>query len=175
MRPWTLNLSVRCVSIWSSKISSAVARPVSLHACPLCDKVFGSLQLFATHQLAAHGVRRRVYELVDTPHCLSCMVFFHSRRRVITHLVEKEPVCCAYYLSRIAPLPPDTVAALDAADRVEFLRPIARLARSSSSTGHQACFRLCGPTPAPFTAAASRSRRGRRLFIREEPLPMSEP
>ena len=106
-----------------------------------------------------------VYTSLLTP-LIACRVWFSSTLvAVLSRILLRKPVCCAYYLSRIAPLPPDTVAALDAADRVEFLRPNARLARSSSYTGHQACFRLCGPTEGTGAILICRNRSG--LSVKE--------
>ena len=112
-------------------------------SCPECGRSFKTKQALATHRRRKHGVKRITRQYVDTTHCVACLLEFHDRERLINHLEEKSPPCCAAVLERLPQLAPEIVEELDARAAMR----VRELAASGKRRVHASlpCVRLQGP------------------------------
>lgn len=84
-----------------------------LHKCGFCDHAFSTKQQLAVHVFVKHGVKRAIRQKVDTLSCASCLQFFHTRGRIIAHIVEKSSRCRIYYNQCLPTLDENVVELLD--------------------------------------------------------------
>ena len=85
--------------------------------CLACDKAFDSPQALSVHLFSVHSIGRPFRQLVDhRTHCMQCMNDFHTRPRVIQHLMQGSERCAYLYRTTMPVLTPRAVAALDKID-----------------------------------------------------------
>lgn len=105
------------IALWSPKLPSHNDLvPSSRLPCPQCAKLFDTPQAMRVHQFNAHGKTRAVRQLVDTLECPACLRCYGSREALLNHIGYGSQRC-RDVVSRCLPmLPPESVAALDAAN-----------------------------------------------------------
>ena len=92
--------------------------------------------------------------------CPGCLLFWHSRERVIRHLAYNSPVCHDYVLRSFPRMEQEEVDALDYMENLDIQKR-RNLGQSRNHTDNRICFRLSGPLPVPFTNGVGNSKPGR--------------
>jgi len=111
--------------------------------CYLCDKVFPSFQQLSLHQFKAHGIKNLVRRYVDGVHCTVCLLYFHTRERLINHISRRSKVCKAVILSSPPIIDEQQSLALDEAEKSDNRKLYSTGMRRH--TAKSPAFRLPGP------------------------------
>ena len=113
--------------------------------CADCDKHFSSYQRMMVHRSRKHDYLDPINCYVSSNHCPICMLYFHSRVRVLNHIKYRSFVCKANLLLAGPILLDADARALDVAQREQN-----RVLYASGLRAHAATlpvFRLQGPLP----------------------------
>ena len=79
--------------------------------------------------------------------CRACLLEFHARARLITHLNSKSECCAYFYRRSVPPLPEEIVEALDHDALVNYYRPLKQQGKSITHTNGQKTYQIEGPLP----------------------------
>ena len=71
---------------------------VETFPCDICGHVLYSKKALHMHAAVLHAKMTAVRRYVDSTHCTTCGLEFHSRPAILAHLIEKSPVCLANVL-----------------------------------------------------------------------------
>ena len=135
--PGDFKAAIRSVVVAACDLDDALAHKLRLGApavpavvaafrCQLCSSTFGFARGLATHQRVAHKQRSSLRVFLDSSgQCPVCAVQFPSRIHLLAHVSEKRRrgkssarTCREVLeLGEVPALAPETIAALDAADR----------------------------------------------------------
>jgi uncharacterized C2H2 Zn-finger protein len=111
--------------------------------CPSCEKQFKDGHALQVHKMRVHGWLHEARRMLDSSFCTVCLKEFHSRTRVLAHVMAKSAVCRMNLALRPFRLSPEHAAMLDSDARV-----IDRVDTKSGwrrGTAHLACVQLAGP------------------------------
>ncbi len=92
---------VRAISslLWRRPMFPMTGTMLSLVQCILCARcartVFKDGQRLQVHKMRVHGWTHQARRTVDTTFCPCCLKEFHTRTRVIAHIMAKSQVCRA--------------------------------------------------------------------------------
>ena len=123
--------------------TAALKETDAAFSCHLCDydgayrPPFKSHQALAVHMCKQHGIRHIAHVLVDTTHCPICLLQFHSRVRLLAHLMEKNPFCLNQLKRSDPVITQDQAMELDKANGSS--------ARALKGASRKPVFRLQGP------------------------------
>ena len=124
--------------------------------CPDCARLLRGSRALGLHRYRAHGIRAEARCYVDGTACPVCVREFHTRTRLVAHLIRDGPRAarnrgetegggCLPQLRLLqAPLDPEQVGQLDGAEQ-ERRRSAGRYDRLAHLPAH----RLPGPVPPP--------------------------
>ena len=112
-------------------------------ACQCCNSMFNNWQSCSVHMWKVHNHSHVIKQYGHATHCAVCMVEFHSRPRIINHLLYRSHICRYNLLLGPPLISPCALKQLelDAAQCV-------RAARAAGLHRHKAvlpAFRLQGP------------------------------
>jgi len=119
-------------------------RPSALRVCYDCGLEFGSFTAVAAHAKKAHGYQSPAAPALHSTACLACLHEFHTRPRIIHHLLVGSRKCCDAVIANLAPNP--------AAAELLSSQERARAAEERKIPGrhlprHRPMVRLPGPLP----------------------------
>ena len=66
--------------------------------CPVCSIARSTHQALQVHMFKQHNIKRALRWFVDTPWCPCCLLYLHTRQRLISHLAEKGDRCRDFVL-----------------------------------------------------------------------------
>ena len=110
---------------WST--TRAQAELAGHFRCPDCGHVAATHQGLAVHRVRVHAARRCARYIVPDATCPACLMHFHIRERVISHIHEKNQRCLAY-VATLPRLPDDEYQLLEEAS-LELVRAERRAGR----------------------------------------------
>ena len=114
-------------------------------ACYSCGSMHASRRSLATHAARAHGHESPAANAMFSTTCIACMKQFHTRPRLVAHLLHSTTKCLEAILSSTQPPSSDVKAQL-----LEEERQRARAHRKAPgvhSECHRPVLRLQGPLP----------------------------
>ena len=86
------------------------------YACIECGASFASTAALHTHYFARHGVRNYLTAHVAGSVCLNCHTQFHTRKRLISHVLYRVPRCKLYYEACVEPMTAEEQRCLESRD-----------------------------------------------------------
>ena len=143
---------VKCANLCSSNQFSPtrlVKETIGLcsHGCDQCDSIFLTKQKLMLHAFKKHGTVDPIHFCITGTKCLSCMLEFHTRVRLVNH-VKRRTACWDLFYSQGPCLSHDQVQELDYESRLNN-----RVLVKAGHRSHKALkpvFRVCGPLPCPI-------------------------
>ena len=87
--------------------------------CYECGCALATAGVWRTHRARVHGVRHPARALAFGTTCNGCCMEFHSRPRLLWHLVYSVSACLDSYAAFFSPCDDATVDAAEVADRLE--------------------------------------------------------
>ena len=124
--------------------------------CGECTYICESVQALSWHKYDKHGVQHEARKYITTTFCECCLTDFHSRSRILTHVIQSSARCRAFY-SQVATRAPDEVTDKLDSKALELTRSLKRAGRrrAYANTPPE---RLCGPlTPQAHRLGVSHS------------------
>ena len=88
-------------------------------ACDMCLRRFTSITAMHSHKLKTHNIKNSLRNYVNCAWCPVCLKLFHSRVRVLHHVITRSKKCGDYLIKHFPTLPANIVEQLDAADAEE--------------------------------------------------------
>ena len=114
-------------------------------------KILRSCQALAVHKFKKHGIKRQIrYHVGDITACPACMMQFHTRERLLTHLGSKSPICSQFVIDHFPRLDAELFESLEAQSLVKDTKCKLQQGRSRFYTDNKSVFRLIGPLPFDF-------------------------
>ncbi len=107
------------------------------------------------HRSRVHDYIDPIHTYIDTYHCVTCVMYFHSRPRLFNHLNHRSHICSLSVL-----LGGPLISAEDAREIVVALREDNRALYARGLRPYSAIkpvFRLSGPPPPPIIDPTRRS------------------
>jgi hypothetical protein len=83
--------------------------------CAYCSEVFNDKHAAATHAFKKHCAKN-VASLYFSSLCMSCLIEFHTRQRLVHHFKQGKPQCLMKMRAKLAPLCPERASEMDADD-----------------------------------------------------------
>ena len=83
------------------------------HQCPKCPYSCPAVQGLSWHEYWVHGSKHPIRNLVTGTACYACMQKYHTRERLIRHLMATSSRCALTYFQDVQPLSPDRVRLLE--------------------------------------------------------------
>lgn len=132
--------------------------------CYFCGQGFRSKQALSVHACKLHGIQRPIRRYITTTHCCACLLEFHTRERLISHISEKSPVCASYFVANITPLSAEATKAPDIEGHSAISANMAH-GRSWTHTGGEPCYRLVGSQPVDVITGTGTHNYGRNRHV----------
>ena len=119
----TVLARARKIMVTLSSRAETVAGPVALSlpdqfSCTHCVLTFPTAVQLQSHCAKMHGYRNPLWYRLHNTVCSHCSTDFHSRDRLYRH-VYRVASCHMFYLSDVAPMTSDQLAAIDAAQKLK--------------------------------------------------------
>ena len=152
--------------VWAS--TSRLRQLDECVSCPSCERQFKDSHAVQVHRMRVHGWLHEARRMLNTTHCTCCLKEFHSRTRVLAHVMAKSAVCRLNLALRPCRLTEAEAAALDHEARIEDRRD--KTSGWRRGTAHQACVQLLGPQLPVLPIDGREEKRGRRSFAAGLPL-----
>ena len=80
-----------------------------MHACELCDYVGKSINAIVWHKYDKHGIKHDLRQCIVGETCCACLQLFHTRERLVRHIINSSPKCKSFYRDITENAPPEII------------------------------------------------------------------